>query len=405
MKHLWLPVVIILLLLGAWAARVVMQSSVQGKVILTPSQIESYNASLLAQDNLHLVDIEHVTFTANQVRDMIASYTVPSSTVFIDTDSIRESDIEALHASRNLEAVPDSFIPHYGLTCLPACVRSFPSYRTLTDDAIVSGPFCFDDNQQSQLWLGEGVMILHYNTDSTWMFVQGYDYAGWVESCAVVECSYEQMVEYLHPKSFVVNTRIYSQCINDSLVRLNIGTTLPSQYGKALVPSRDEQGQLVLEPVLMQGRWHRGYLSYTVRHVLDLAFSQEGNPYDWGNRNGFNDCTGYVRSIYRCMGVRFPRNSSDFCRIERGAQDFDAQTVDWATLPVGTILMTRTHAVLYLGVVDGEPMVIHSHCSTYHPETGETELVGCVERTPIVTMYYRDGSTLATSVLRQVEVK
>ncbi len=405
MKKSLIPVIIFLLLLGVWIARIVMQTSSTGKIILPLEQIQAYNASLLAQDNLHLVDIEHATFTAHQVRQRIDSYKVSSSVVYIDTDSIGPQDMEALYASRNMEAVPDSFIPRYGLTCLPACVRSFPTYQTLTDDAIISGPFCFDDNQQSQLCLGEGVMILHYNADSTWMFVQAYDYAGWVESCAVIPCSYDQMVDYLHPQSILVNTRIYSQCVNDSLVRLNMGTTLPSQHGRALIPSRDKQGQLQLVPMAMQGRWHRGYLLYTQENVLDLAMSQEGNPYDWGNRNGYNDCTAYVRSIYRCFGVRFPRNSSDFCRIERGAQDFDAEAVDWTTLPIGTILMTRSHAVLYLGIVEDEPRVIHAHCNTYHPETGETELVGKVECTPIVTLVYKDGSTLATSVRRQVEVK
>lgn len=363
------------------------------QVVMSMQEIRCFNHEMVEQGDIHLIDLEKASFSADEVRAMMERYTIDEDAIYLNEDTITDEDKVALLASRNLETVPDSLIVRYGLCRRPTPMRSFPTLAVSTDDRVTSGPLCFDDFQQNQVLLGEGVIVLHATADSSWYFVHSRDYAAWVQAADIRLCSKEEMMTYLQAQPFIVTTRIQTLCIDGDSARVNMGTRLPLRHGSVMLPSGDK---IAAKSVV----GHKGYLPLTVENVLDLAFSQEGNPYDWGNRWGYNDCSGFVESVYRCFGFRLPRNCSDLRKIGR-ACDFDKSTVDWATMPVGTILLTKGHALLYLGVDEtGEPHVLHSHTSSYNRETHRSEPRGLVEVTGVKDFYYSDTTDLTDVLVR-----
>lgn len=366
--------------------------------IMSLPEIMQFNRELIAQGDMHLIDLAEASFTADEVRTMIERYTIDEDALYLDEDTITDEDKAALLASRYLEALPDSITLRYGLCRRPTPMRSFPTLAVSTDDRVTSGPMCFDDFQQNQLLLGEGVIVLHATADSSWLFVHNRDYAAWVQAKDIVMTGKDEMIHYTTFHRFKITTRIQTLCIDGDSVRVNMGTRLPWYRGVLWLPS----GHYV-HPKEVIG--HKGYLPMTTANVLDLAFSQEGNPYDWGNRWGYNDCSGFVESVYRCFGFHLPRNCSDLRKIGR-ACDFDKSTVDWATMPVGTILLTKGHALLYLGVDEtGAPHVLHSHTSSYNRETHQSEPRGLVEVTGVKDFYYSDTTSLEDVLVRYLTMQ
>ena len=109
---------------------------------------------------------------------------------------------------------------------------------------------------------------------------------------------------------------------------------------------------------------NQGYLPLTTRNVLKVALNQLGDAYGWGGMMGTNDCSGYVRDVYRCFGIDMPRS----CNRNNGvAKSWDLSQMsdeDKASfikrLPPGTLLAFNGHEMIYLGYERDKLYVISS---------------------------------------------
>lgn len=386
--------ILLILLLGIVGGVFIFQRTHNAEQpLMSSDEIADFNREIIEQGNLNRIDLATATFTADEVRAMIEKYTIDAKAIYLDEDTITEADKTAILASRNLDALPADLVPQYGLCVCPTPMRSFPTLAVSTKDRVVSGPLCFDDFQQNQVLLGAGVIILHATADSSWYFVHSFDYAAWVQAKDIQIVTKDAMLDYLSAEPFVVTTRMQHICLHGDSVLLNIGTRLPLRWGKILLPD----GKKVAKSTLI---CHEGYLPLTTANLMELAFSQEGNPYDWGSRWGYNDCTGFVGACCRACGLYLPRNSGDMRKINR-ALNFDKSTVDWVTLPVGTILLTKGHALFYIGLnEEGLPQVLHSHTSWYSRETHASDPRGLVEVTGVYDYYYSDTTDLSDVLVR-----
>ena len=91
-----------------------------------------------------------------------------------------------------------------------------------------------------------------------------------------------------------------------------MGTKLPFVSKKGTkticvkIPTADSNGNLVLENGYLNFKEANiGYLPYTQRNALILAFNHLHSPYGWGGTNGEQDCSGYLGQIFNCFGMKF----------------------------------------------------------------------------------------------------
>ena len=105
-----------------------------------------------------------------------------------------------------------------------------------------------------------------------------------------------------------------------------------------------------------------GYLPFTERNILKVAFECLGNRYGWGGSLEAMDCSLYVCLVYRCFGFSLPRNTSwqqaipSFNKIE-GKTD-DEKTGEIKKSHVGSVLYFSGHEMMYLGRYKGRTYVI-----------------------------------------------
>lgn len=379
------------------------------EVVMDASAIARYNAGLKAEGDLDLVDIfaAPAAVSGETVRAAIESYSIPSGYDYFDAVKATREVREQILAGRNLDAVPDEVHVRYGVTVAPTDLRSFPTSITCTDDGIVSGSLCFDDFQQTHLWLGEGVLIWHESTDGKWFFVRANNYSGWVRASDIGICSREEMRGYVRSSSFAVTLEQKLVDVAGKEMRLMMGTRLAlDRTGSVLAPVRREDGSLELRRCDIDIEMSAGYLPYTLNNVMKLAFRLLGTPYSWGGAQGYNDCSATLLSVYYCFGIDLPRNSSSMVRMD--SHNHTRDDMDFASLQPGSLAVVPGHAMMYLGCVDGEAYILHDVNALYYPKKGgglDKEHVGRTIVSSTSDLYRKTGLSFREAFINIIEVR
>ena len=143
------------------------------------------------------------------------------------------------------------------------------------------------------------------------------------------------------------------------------------------VPIRNEDGSYAKKLTLIpeHADVSAGYLPLTEKNIAKVAFGALGNTYGWGGALLSDDCSGYIRNVYKCFGLELARNTTwqsampmvnvnmtDMCREER-LTVLDA-------LPFGSILFFNGHEMLYLGKENGKYYVISATGNILEPKEG-----------------------------------
>ena len=264
----------------------------------------------------------------------------------------------------------------------------------------------FDVLQGSVLNAGTPLAILHSSRDGKWRYVVAPPSEGWVEDEKIAHCSVDAMRGYLKSSEFIVVTKVkgdiyLNRALTDYCDRVKMGVRLPliREHDAAVVecaiPRRDKNGACIFTSGFMAAKdVHRGYLPYTPRNVILQAFEFLNDPYGWGDMNGEQDCSSFIRSVFATVGVELPRNSLFQARTGEQVAAFDGHTPTEKRLKalrekgIGgtTLLGMKGHIMLYLGFIDGAPYAIHAIWS-YREMVNKREAVKVVSRIVVTDLF------------------
>lgn len=366
------------------------QQSAPQQTQLDQAAIQAQNARLFANDP-SLFDLEKMSgpLTQAQVRTWIAARSrIPDRALYDEQGAnVSAATQEALRGSLQLDAIPSQVTPRFGLVVHHADLRTFPTRLrvfTTADDTDI------DRFQESALFPGTPVRIVHKSADSQWWFVVSPTYAAWIEKRHVAEGSATEVFAYGRKAPFLVvtgatvRTTFTPELPEVSDLQLDMGVRVPllgdwptdqqvngqHPYTSYVIqlPVRDAQGRLRLVPALLPRTADvaHDYLPLTQANVIGQAFKFLGERYGWGHSYNTRDCSGLVSEIYRSMGVTLPRNTSDQARspvLQRVSFDKDEgperrrAAVD--TLQVGDLVYIPGHVLMMIGRVNGAPYMIH----------------------------------------------
>lgn len=369
-----------------WAARVAQPDA----LLLDRDQIRAQNARMQAQDP-HIQDIAALParLPAAQVRTAITALSRWPATALYDGQGqpITPATRQRIEANLALAAVPAQTAPRYGLVVRRAALRTFPSATRVFS---TPGDTDIDRFQESALFPGDAVAVIHRSADGRWLFVHSQRYSAWIAAEAVASGDKASVLGYgaAGPARVITGATAFTAYTPDeprvSRLQLDMGVRVPvladwpadapvnGQQPHAgwvvQLPVRDANGQLQLVPALLPRSQDTApdYLPLTPRRLLQQAFKFLGERYGWGHDYDARDCSGYVSEIYRSFGVLLPRNtgaqasSPALDRLSFGPGD-DAAHRDRAvaTAQVGDLVYIPGHVMMILGHVDGRTWVIH----------------------------------------------
>lgn len=284
----------------------------------------------------------------------------------------------------------------YGVGVTRTCVLSLPSFSHLLDDATDPD---FDYQYQTMLRVNEPFVVNGRSADDQFFHVVTSCTQGWVAVTDAAICSgYDEWLDAWHsddPCGFdllvTYGDKVRTEASNyapDTANRLlPMGTTLKlaaeedwggiradtnrSGHNNHVVwmPVRNDDGSYARKLALVpeHASVSEGYLSLTTRTLMSVAMGYLGNAYGWGGMLESEDCSGYVRDVYKCFGYELPRNTTwqsamPVNRYALGGLDDDSKREAISKLPAGTILFFNGHEMLYLGD-DGDDLYVVSSIS------------------------------------------
>ncbi len=401
---------------GYWTARLPDAAG----VLAGSAAIQAQNARLYELDSsMHRLDALPDVLEGRQVRERIeklASFPPAVERWDLEGQPVPPEVFDALREELALDVIPGSVPVRFGLVVERADLRSLPTAQRMFSRP---GDTDIDRLQESALFPGTPVAVVHASATGDWLFVISPRYAAWIDASAVATGPRADVLGYLDARPSRVITggvehtvftreepRV-SELQLDMGIRLPLATGLPPGpvNGQApytahvlRLPVREHDGSLSFAPALLPRRAdsRAGYLPLTAANLIAQSFKFLGERYGWGHAYGTRDCSGFVSEVYRSMGVQLPRNTSaqavspalSHWRFDEG--DGRAERMQaLAHLQVGDLVYIPGHVMMVIGEVDGEPWVIHDiHGGGYVDAAGEHRplLLNGVSVTPLVDL-------------------
>lgn len=381
------------------------------KILMTYDEIESLNALTVAQNGTNMYNLKNQPETVNGVslneallKSAAADVAYYLGWTYIDKNTVasEEDFADFINNTQNPNAKNNQSVL-YGIAVKRTELLAFPTDKPIYDD-----PTDKDFNYQylSGIRVNEPLVITSVSADGKYYLAKNICCSGWVPSNAVAICS--NKTEWLSawdipPKKTLVvyGDKVYTETSNTgketSNLMLTQGTVLeladientntlidnraPYQNYAVWLPVRNDDGgyEKKLTLISEHSKVNEGYLPLTRENIAKVAFSSLGNVYGWGGSLNSDDCSGYIRSIYKCFGLELARNTiwqtaMPMAKANMQYMCREEKTAFLNALPLGTILYFNGHEMLYLGKENGNYYVISSVSSVMQPENPSVRL-------------------------------
>ncbi len=369
-------------------------------LIMTVEEIAALNRAILDTPETHMNDLETFvgTYNGTELAARSAAFESPKG-LYLYGLPVPESYYEALRQNIRSAPVTEEMPYRYGFAVNRTVIKAYPCIDFLSDDPLDPE---WDEGVSSAAAVNEPLVILFTTADGSFTLVKSQSCEGWVPTADIAVCaSREEWEACKNPADFLVVTgeKVYlepsvDQDLNEKM--LTMGTILPldeEQTGTVSfrlpwnnyvvkMPARNPDGSFYQKDALLpvSRDVNVGFLPYTADNVVSQAFKSLGNRYGWGGMLNAQDCSSYVREIYRCFGLDLPRNTTRQAAIPAGRADLSAMTAEEKkavldTLPAGTILIFPGHEMLYLGEENGLYYTINDVSSLVAPGQPENGII------------------------------
>ncbi|MBR5308818.1 MAG: SH3 domain-containing protein [Clostridia bacterium] len=400
------------------------------EILMTPEEISALNKSIISTKGTNMYDLKNQAETVNGIslnESLLksgradAEYYLGWTFLEKETKATMEEYEVIIANTQNPDAEKEQKVL-YGIATKRTELRAFPSDTAIWDEVTDTD---FDYQYLVGVRVNEPVVIISKSADGRYYLAKNVCCSGWIPADSVAICKdKEEWIsawDIKNEDALVVwgdkvftETTIVGEKTSDLL--LTMGTVLElakdidpnvlidnrSAYNNFVVwiPVRNEDGSYAKKLTLISEHKnvHKGYLPFTKANIAKVTFSALGNIYGWGGMLNSEDCSGYMRSIYKCFGLELARNTTWQTAMPVGKVDMknmpgEERIKFLDAIPFGTILYISGHEMMYLGSEDGRYYVISAAGNVVLP--GESKTVQRIRSIVINTLDMRrtNGNT------------
>ncbi len=368
-----------------WLAR----SPAPDQLLRTAPQIQADNA-VLFRSTAGMFDFATApqSYTGAAVHALIAqsSQRPQAARFYADGRQLSEADFSRYQQAMALPAITAQVPAKAALVTSRGSIRTFPTLDRVFNQQM---DFDIDRFQETAVFPGQALQVLHYSQDKLWAYVRHYHYNGWLQVQHLALTDHQTALDFTRQPDFLLVTgaRVFTnfnpQQPQVSEVALEMGVRLPLlkqlpallyQQNPAFsyavqLPVRQHDGTLALLPALISRNQdvQSGYLPLTRANIIRQSFKFLGERYGWGHDYNARDCSGFINEVFKTFGLLLPRNTGSladlgfgaFIQLEQTTASEKQQALEQAD--IGDLLMIPGHVMLILGRSDQNKMfVIHA---------------------------------------------
>ncbi len=359
------------------------------RVLLDAAGVDAFNARVRELDSTvrDLAELPDRLPRAELLELIAAASPSPNRRLFhTDGSPVTAAEQEAWQAAQNLAAIPPEVAPAYGLLVRRTAVRSLPTrtrvHSTPSDTDL-------DRFQETGLFPGTPVAVLHHSADAAWAFALAPTYAGWIATDAIALGDREAVLDSVAGSARVVTgsqvrTVFTPELPAVSRLVLDMGVAIPERTDwpprqpvngqvplaahVVELPTRQPDGSLAIVPALIPraADTHAGPLPVTRANLIRQVCKFLGERYGWGHDFDGRDCSGLIGEAYRSLGILLPRNTADHVRspaLDRtpiaAELSRDQRLAAIAALAPGDLIYAPRHVMMVLGHAP-DTWVIHA---------------------------------------------
>ena len=227
-------------------------------------------------------------------------------------------------------------------------------------------------NQFSGLELGDECLIFAMIDQEKWYGVVTKRGVGWVLAQEVGIGDQAEILEFSNTENRI--TMIEPECqlgTKRQKLLAGMGCSFPKikeHSNQVLIPTVNQKGKLMFEAATVFNGGIKGELSATNRNFLCQVFKYLGTPYAWGDRDFVGlgiDCSRLVQNSLLTLGIIAPRYSQE--QFFAGVNQVAFENLNQAEIlnklqkvSPGSLLFTKSHVMIYLGIYNLQPYIIHA---------------------------------------------
>jgi hypothetical protein len=394
------------------------------KVILNSKEIQAINANTSGK-SMYLTDVQY--FQPKYYRKNAAASHIKMVNIFskyyngYSEQPVGRAYLEEIDKNINYAAFASTVNVRFAMTVNYAELRALPSYDPLFSSL---DTLELDRMQITQLDLASPVAVLYAALDGEWFYAVSEIAEGWLHRDTIAFCRQEVIKDYKKWDRFAViispKADIYkNENMTEFFDYVSMGTALPiagikGDLAEIRIPKMKPDRTLGFQKAYISlSDISVGYMKYTQRNILQQAFKHLNSPYGWGGMNGEQDCSSFLRQIYACFGIKFPRNSTGQINsagifagsFEKGEPDYlRSQRIVKNGTPGITLLYFPGHIMLYVGSEGVNPYIIHSIWG-YGEETEKESKTYLINRVAITSMNIGEASKKGSLLQRVTLMK
>lgn len=405
-------------------------------LLLSAAQINAQNQRLRSEDpSMHELRRLPAQMSDKEVRARVEKLSArPRRSLYDDQgQAISEQMLDEWMAALALEALPAKIQPRFALVTARADLRTFPTATRVFSRV---GDTDIDRFQESALFPGMPVAVLHESRDRQWSFVVSARYAAWMRSELLAHGDAATVLAYAERSPWLIVTGARAETVYTpeapqlSRLSLDMGARvplladwprdkpvngqLPASAHVIELPVRDADGRLQLRPALLphSADVSAQYLPLNPRTLLEQSFKFLGERYGWGHSYEARDCSGFVSEVYAGFGLEMPRNTGDqgkspaFNIIPFPPQmSRDARLALLKTLQVGDLVYIPGHVMMVIGHDKGHTYVIHDTPGVRYADVAGSWPVNGVAVTPLEPLGSDDDTLYIDKIYSVVKMR
>ncbi|QOG11561.1 SH3 domain-containing protein [Arcobacter sp. FWKO B] len=247
-------------------------------------------------------------------------------------------------------------------------IRVFPTNSVIFHNPKKAGEgFPFDYNENSSIKPNVPLFVSHISLDKRWAFVESSFVLGWIDikDIAFVD---DEFIDSFKTGEYYVSVSDNLNIYKDGILidDIELGTIFPKVDDKLLLAFRNINHSAYIGFIDDNDYIKQMPIKFDYENIKNISDELIGQRYGWGGLYGHRDCSLMIRDFYTPFGIFLSRNSGD---QRNDGVVFDLSNLDDNGkkefiknngIPFLTIVYLRGHTMMYVGTLDGEPLVFHN---------------------------------------------